>query len=103
MLPGVNVVLLNEAERVLNKYDPASFDSTIDAFPECIELVRVVEDDQAWKGVYDSLDSFYAAHEQKHPDIRLYAKARREIETADPLTSTGPASQRLARLRAEQA
>ncbi len=92
--------LLNEAERVLDKHDPASFDSSIDAFPECIELVRVVEEQEAWKRVYSSLEDFYAGHDDKHPDIRLYAEAARRVETDEPLTSPGGlASALLARLR----
>jgi hypothetical protein len=33
---------------------------------------------------YDSLDSFYAAHEARHPDIRSYATVRRGIPMGDP-------------------
>ena len=96
----MNAVLLSEAERILQKHDPETFDSTLDAFPECIEYVRVVEDEEAWRAGYESLEAFHAAHERRHPDIRLYARARREIETADPLTSPGgTATQRLERLR----
>jgi hypothetical protein len=31
----------------------------------------------------DSLDSFYAAHEARHPDIRAYAAVRHQILMAD--------------------
>jgi hypothetical protein len=96
----VSAVLLAEAERILAKHSPADFDTTIDAAPESIEYVRVVEDAEAWRSSYPSLDAFYAAHEARHPDIRVYAAVRREIETADPLTATGGTiSQRIARLR----
>ena len=100
-LDSVNTVLLAEAERVLRHHSPADFDTTIDAAPECVELARAVEDEGAWRVGYESLDAFYAAHEARHPDIRFYADVRREIETADPLTSPGGTiTQRIARLRA---
>jgi hypothetical protein len=96
----MNATLLGEAERILQKHRPADFETTNDAWPECIEYVRAVEHEEAWRARYDSLDSFYAAHEARHPDIRYYTKARREIETADPLTSPGGTpAQRLERLR----
>jgi hypothetical protein len=80
-------VLLAEAERVLAKHSPDSFDATIDAFPECVEYVRQVEDHEAWKSAYPSLESFYTAHEARHPLIRVYGEMRRRIETEDPFTS----------------
>jgi hypothetical protein len=98
-------VLLGEAERILSKHNPAQFDSTLDAFPECIEFVRQVEDHGAWKAGYASLESFYAAHEARHPLIRVYGEMRRRIETDDPFTSqmTGlTATQKLERLHQEQ-
>jgi hypothetical protein len=92
--------LLHEAERILREHSPDQFDSTIDAGPECIEVVRAVEDTEAWRAAYESLDAFYSAHEGRHPDIRLYGDVRREIASADPLTSPGGTiSQRIARLR----
>lgn len=95
-------VLLAEAERILAKHSPADFAATIDAAPESIEVVRAVEDTDAWKFAYPSLEAFYAAHEARHPDIRFYGAVRREIETADPLTSPGgPIQDRIARLRAQ--
>jgi hypothetical protein len=64
--------------------------------------VRAVEDAEAWKASYPSLQAFYAAHEARHPDIRLYAAVRREIETADVLGSPGGTiAQRIARLRGD--
>jgi hypothetical protein len=98
----VNATLLNEAERILLEYSPADFETMVVAAPETIEVVRAVEEHGAWKARYPSLEAFYAAHEARHPDIRLYAEVRREIETADPLTSPGGTIQeRLARLRAQ--
>jgi hypothetical protein len=83
-------VILDEAERLLEKHHPHVFDQPLSfGFPECIGYVRAVEDEEAWKGRYGSLDEFYAAHARKHPRIRVYAAAQREIATADPLTSAG--------------
>ena len=95
----MNVTLLAEAERLLVQHDPATFDTAVDAFPECIDAVRAVEDEQAWQASYPSLEAFYAAHEELHPDIRLYGQARRDVTAGDPLTSGGLPSQRLERLR----
>lgn len=91
---------LDETERLLAKHDPAAFDEPLSfAFVECIEYVKRTEDEQAWRGGYGSLDEFYATHENKHPRIRVYAAARSEIETADPMKSKSETpTQRLARL-----
>ena len=94
----MNATLLAEAERILRQHSPADFDTTVDAGPECVEYVRAVEDEAAWRAGYASLEDFYAAHEARHPDIRLYAEVRREIETG-ALTPGGTLSQRLDRLR----
>jgi hypothetical protein len=97
----MDATLLAETERRLAEHDPSTFDASLVAWPECIEFVRAVEDASAWQAGYPSLEAFYAAHESRHPDIRIYARARREIEAADALTSPGGLpSQRLARLRA---
>jgi len=91
--------LLAEAERVLSVHNPASFDTTSHAFPECIEYVRAVEEARAWKAAYWSLDAFYAAHTTRHPDIRFYAEARREFAEADLTSAHETPTQRLTRLR----
>ena len=97
-----NEVLLAEAERLLAAHSPAAFDSSIDGFPDCIEIVRGVEDEEAWRAGYPSLDAFYAAHEARHPDIRLYARVRRDIATLSPLNDPGGLpSDRFRRLRGE--
>lgn len=79
----MSAALLAEAERILAKHSPADFASTFDAAPESVEAVRVVEDTDAWKVGYPSLEAFYAAHEARHPDIRFYgrsgARSRRPI------------------------
>jgi hypothetical protein len=93
-------VVLVEAERLLAAHSPAAFDTSIDAFPDCIEFVRRVEDEQAWQSRYPSLEAFYDTQAARHPDIRLYARARRDIATISPLHDPGgPPSARLARLR----
>jgi hypothetical protein len=91
--------LLAKAERVLHAHNTASFDTTCQAFPECIEYVRAVEDEQAWRAAYWSLDAFYAAHTGRHPDIRFYGEARREMVQADLTSPDETPTQRLERLR----
>jgi hypothetical protein len=91
--------LLAEAERVLHAHSTASFDTTSHVFPECVEYVRAVEDEQAWKAAYWSLDAFYAAHAGRHPDIRFYGEARREMAQADPSSRRETPTKRLERLR----
>jgi hypothetical protein len=36
-------------------------------------MVYMVEDGENWRAGYDSLEAFYVAHEERHPDIRTYA------------------------------
>jgi hypothetical protein len=91
--------LLAKAELVLSGHNPASFDTTSHAFPECIEHVRAVEEARAWEAAYWSLDAFYAAHTARHPDIRFYGEARREFEEADLTSAHEAPTQRLTRLR----
>lgn len=96
----MKAALLMEAERALQKHRPAEFPTTIDAAPESIEVVRAVEDQEAWKAGYPSIDAFYAAHEAQHPCIRVYGAVRREIETAGPFEQGpgGTIAQRIERL-----
>jgi hypothetical protein len=95
-------VTLAEAERVLRLYFPSQFDTSAVAYPECIEAVRNVEDDEAWREGYPSLDAFYDTHEDKHPAISLYGIDRRRIEKADRLTDPSEKpTQRLEHLRQE--
>lgn len=76
---------LQDAEEVLREHGPADFENTPNAAAECIDIVRLVEEVEWWRAAYDSLDSFYAAHEARHPDIRVYAAVRRTIPMADAL------------------
>ncbi len=99
--------LLRGIEGVLREHSPADFERTPNAAAECIDVVRSVEEKEWWRAGYDSLDSFYAAHEARHPDIRVYAAVRREIAMADasePPAGIGEViSQRIARHRAQPA
>jgi hypothetical protein len=93
-------VLLAEVERLLAAHSPAAFDTSIDGFPDCIEYVRRVEDEEAWRTGYPSLEAFYDTHAARHPDIRSYARVRRDIATINPLHDPGGLpSALLARLR----
>ena len=95
-------VLLAEVERLLAAHSPAAFDTNIDGFPDCIEYVRRVEDEGAWRAGYPSLEAFYDTQAARHPDIRLYAKVRRDIGTINPLHHPGGLpSTLLARRRSE--
>jgi hypothetical protein len=97
-------VLLAEVERLLAAHSPAAFDTSIDGFPDCIEYVRRVEDEGAWRAGYPSLEAFTTRRRPRHPDIRLYAKLRRNIATISPLHHPGGLpSAVLAGLRAERA
>lgn len=71
--------MLQGAEGVLGEHSPDDFETTPNAAGECVEVVRRVEDEEWWRARYDSLDAFYAAHEARHPDIRVYAAVGREV------------------------
>ncbi len=95
-------VVLAEAERLLGAHSPDAFDTSIDGFPDCIEYVRRVEDEEAWRAGYPSLEAFYDTQAARHPDIRFYARVRRDIATITPLHDPGGLpSGLLARLRGE--
>jgi hypothetical protein len=99
-------VTLAHAEDLLRQHSPAHFDKpTLFAYAECSEAVRHVEVEEAWRAAYDSLDAFYAAHEERHPHIRFYVEDRRRTEAADLFRSSweGLPSERLERLRRENA
>jgi CheY-like chemotaxis protein len=71
--------LLQDAEASLREHSPADFETTTNAAAECVDAVCFVEEEDWWRVGYDSLASFYAAHEARHPDIRVYAAVRREL------------------------
>jgi DNA-binding response OmpR family regulator len=86
--------LLQDAEGFLREHSPANFETTANAAAECVDAVCFVEEEEWWRVGYDAVDSFYAAHEARHPDIRVYAAVRREILRADGLG--GVIAQRIA-------
>jgi len=67
--------ILSEAERVLALHHPSQFESTLDAWPESIEVVYAVETSEAWRGRYPSLEDFYRprAAAPRHPALRCRA------------------------------
>jgi hypothetical protein len=80
---------LQIAEEGLRHYSAAEFDTDPLAAANCVGIVHSVEDKEDWRAAYDSLESFYAAHEARHPDIRVYATVYREapfedLDDADP-------------------
>jgi hypothetical protein len=77
-------LLLDQAEAVLSQSSPADFETTQNAASMCVAVVSNLEGSEAWRAGYDSLDSFYAAHEQRHADIRLYAAVWDWIHVEDP-------------------
>jgi hypothetical protein len=99
----VTVTDLVEAEQVLGQHSPNDFDSVPSALPEVIAAAARVEDTEAWRHGYPSLEMFYVSHEGRHPDIRLYGELHRSIETIDPVKdSGGTLNERFERLRAQR-
>jgi hypothetical protein len=70
---------------VLREHSPADFETTPNAAAESVDVVRLIQEQEAWRAGYESLDAFYAAHEAHHPDIRFYAAVRAELRMADAL------------------
>jgi hypothetical protein len=93
--------ILEYAETTLQRYSPEEFAMNIGSAPECIEAVWHVVDEEAWRSAYPSEQAFYDAHSARHPDVRNYARVRREIEQHDPLSPGGTIQERLRRLRDE--
>ena len=71
--------ILGTAEDVLRKLNPADFEAAPDAY----EVVYMVEDGENWRAGYDSLESFYAAHEERHPEVRQYADRARKFHDSN--------------------
>jgi hypothetical protein len=76
---------LKSVGEVLREHSPADFDASPNAAAECVEAVGMLEERNWWRAGYDSLESFYQAHEAEHPDIRVYAAVRGEFPTLDAL------------------
>jgi len=77
-------LLLGQAQAVLDQASPADFETTRNAASMCVAAVSNLERLEAWRADYDSLDSFYAAYEERHPDIRLYGAVYDWIQIEDP-------------------
>jgi hypothetical protein len=84
---------LYDAEEVLRANSPADFETTPDAAIDSVGAAYEIVEDEYWRAGYDSLEAFYAAHEARHPDIRVYADVYREVGAqlvlADPSVARG--------------
>jgi hypothetical protein len=97
-------VLLAEVERLLAAHSPAAFDTSIDGFPDCIEYVPPGRGRGSLASRLLVPRAFYDTQAARHPDIRLYARVRRDIATISPLHDPGGLpSALLARLRGSTA
>jgi hypothetical protein len=86
----VDAALLAEVEDILHECSPESFDDLASfAGPKCIAGVAAVEVTEAWGAAYRSLEDFYAAHEERHPSIRVYSTVREQLLSEDDVL--GPA------------
>lgn len=76
---------LRTAERILQDHSLADFENGVAAMElqECVGVVGWVEEEELWRAGYDSLDSFYRAHESQHPGIRVYAAVESQTPMAD--------------------
>jgi hypothetical protein len=83
--------LLNETEEILRANSPADFEANPDAAFDCISAAHAIVDEEYWRAGYDSLESFYTAHEARHPDIHVYAAVYRE---GDPERVTAEIAER---------
>jgi hypothetical protein len=93
---------LDYAEALLRRHNPTDFATSIDAAPESIEAVRLIEDNDLWQARYGSVEEFYAAHSAQHPDVRVYGDVVREINSGTGLFDgpQGTIVERIARLSA---
>lgn len=68
--------LLESLEKLLREINPADFNSQ-EVEKGIYEMTAMVEDGESWRAEYDSLEAFYVAHEDRHPEIRHYAARHR--------------------------
>jgi hypothetical protein len=84
---------LDDKEEVLRANSPADFETTPYAAVDCLVAAHAIVDREGWRTGYDSLESFYSAHEARHPNIRVYADVYPEVApelwTADPSVAFG--------------
>jgi hypothetical protein len=95
--------VLERAEMLLQRHAEATFDGNPTWYTEVSEALRHVEDEEAWKLGYPSLDAFYAVYENSHPRIRFYAEDVRRVQSSSFFRNPwhGRPSERLERLRLE--
>jgi hypothetical protein len=85
--PSTVQMMLGNVEGVLREHSAAEFQTTENAAYEAVYVVSLAVKDEDWRAGYDSLESFYAAHEARHPDIRVYAAVAQSFpEDSDPAT-----------------
>jgi hypothetical protein len=82
---------LDDRERLLRESSPADFETKPYAAIDCIAAAHAIVDREVWRTGYDSLESFYGAHEARHPDIRVYAAVYREGYTESGRGNPSPA------------
>jgi hypothetical protein len=80
-VPLTPKVQLEYTEELPRENSPADFETTPNAAAGCVGAVGALEEHEWWRVGYDSLGSFYAAHEDQHPDIRVYATVLADVPT----------------------
>lgn len=73
---------LRSAEGMLQNYRLVDVENDAEALQDCVGIVGWIEEDELWRARYDSLESFYRAHEEQRPQIRDYGAVEREIPSA---------------------
>lgn len=83
--PSTLLTILDNVEAVLREHSAAEFETTDNAAYESVYVVSSAVESADWRAGYDSLESFYVAHEDRHPDIRVYAAVAQSFpERSDP-------------------
>jgi hypothetical protein len=75
---------LRIAEASLDEHSAADFETDPNAGVYSMLVVDDIEYEEGWREGYDSLDAFYAAHEARHPDIRVYAAVAQSFGDSEP-------------------
>jgi hypothetical protein len=81
-------------ENSLREHGAADFATTPNAERDAINAVWSIENEERWRTRYESLEAFYASHEDEHPEIRSYAaRLRKELldSTEEALRANSPA------------
>jgi hypothetical protein len=82
--PSSLQMMLDNVEGVLREHSPAEFETTDNAAYESVYVVSLAVESEDWRARYDSLESFYAAHEGRHPDIRVYVAVAHSFGDSEP-------------------